>query len=328
MRRLAFFLLVASLCLSQQSSAGWQSRDSNYNIKVTAGGGGGYTGLGDLGLSQTVKGYWGVRAYNNAFSGSIFNLCDSSGANCANVTWTAGALGTMANGTGTCDNSGNICSVHTAYDTSGAHNCALSTTCDMVEDGAVATWPTIVMSCLGTSGPCLRFTSASNQRLHVGVSLGAGLWVSVAQPWNIVGVVRQLASGISSYFIGDQNGTGGGQYFINSHLKWFAGSGVLSITMSDAQNHSTIMSARGASSNSFTVIDGSLTTSSDAGTNAFGNNSNPIEMGNQRQDYINPFDGYVFELSVFDGSVFASGDYGAICHNQYLYYGSTFPTSC
>jgi hypothetical protein len=40
-RRLAFLLLAVCLCLSQQSSAFWQSRDSNYNTNVVAGGGGG-----------------------------------------------------------------------------------------------------------------------------------------------------------------------------------------------------------------------------------------------------------------------------------------------
>ena len=34
MRRLAFLLLTATLCLTQQSSAFWQSRDSGYNVNV------------------------------------------------------------------------------------------------------------------------------------------------------------------------------------------------------------------------------------------------------------------------------------------------------
>ena len=71
MRRplLIWCLLLAGICCIAQServSAFWQSRDSNYNKKVVTGGGGGYTGPGDV-VAATA--WYGMRAYTAAKAG-------------------------------------------------------------------------------------------------------------------------------------------------------------------------------------------------------------------------------------------------------------------
>jgi hypothetical protein len=76
MRKLLTFLIaLAALCFPTAAPAGWQSRDSNYDISIVSGGGGSYSGPGDTVSGATVF-YSCARVYSLAGAGTSTNLCD------------------------------------------------------------------------------------------------------------------------------------------------------------------------------------------------------------------------------------------------------------
>lgn len=99
--------LAGLLCLGQTRhvDAYWQSRDSNYNQNVASGGGGGYTGPGDIVSGASM--WFGVRAYNAAYATANSKLINverqSDSSTCDILAATGGGTGV----TGNCSTSGN-----------------------------------------------------------------------------------------------------------------------------------------------------------------------------------------------------------------------------
>ena len=148
MRRLAFLFLAASLCLSQQSSAFWQSRDSNYNQNIAASG-------PSCDATHGAAGAFITRANGNVVTGSIIttvltvtavtsgNLAVGQTLTGTGVTaaTTITSLGTGTGGTGTynVNNSQTVVSETITGGITAAYAAVYTTMiCGLVTDGV---WP-------------------------------------------------------------------------------------------------------------------------------------------------------------------------------------------
>lgn len=148
---IAWAFLLAGLCCIQQSSAFWQSRDSNYNLAISNGS---FQGVGDIVSGWTT--YYGMWAYSAATRGNpLLNVCNSTGGVdvlCADLSSdpTTGLLDAGIIGGITCP--GANCTVKTAYDLSGANKCS-SAPCNETQ-ATIASRPTLSASCVGGI-PCM-----------------------------------------------------------------------------------------------------------------------------------------------------------------------------
>jgi hypothetical protein len=180
---IAWALLLAGLCCVQQSSAFWQSRDSNYNIAISTSS---YQGPGDV--VSGAQEWWGLRCYNNAYSGNVADITDATTGNttgtrlqCSNGTVSAlvsASACTFVTGNAcvslatTCAVS---CNIEELYDQSGALQCS-SAACNMVQS-TNADRPTLALNCIG-SLPCAQG--------FVGVQINTTANItSISQPYTI-----------------------------------------------------------------------------------------------------------------------------------------------
>jgi hypothetical protein len=186
-RALAVLIFCVGLfCLSQQPRAFYQSRDSNYNINVTTGGG--FVGAGD-----TVAGaaaYWGLRAYTTATRGNkLLNVCNSTGGvdvGCADLfsDATTGILASATVSGITCP--GANCTVKIAYELTGNTGCIGGLPCN-VSQNTVATRPTLSSSCVG-SNPCIVCHGTTSALASGSVNS------STAQPYTLSSVAKRTGS--------------------------------------------------------------------------------------------------------------------------------------
>ncbi len=100
----------------------------------SAGGGGGFTGIGDT-LSG-AKAHWGTIAYSAATRGqAMFSLCDVAGANCSDASSdaTTGIVSSTQTRVNPCGSTLGVdaCRIHTLYDDSGANYCTGAAVCPM-----------------------------------------------------------------------------------------------------------------------------------------------------------------------------------------------------
>ena len=181
-------LLAGIICIAQSEhvSAFWQSRDSNYNIAIS-GGGGAYTGPANV---VSGASYWyGLFAYNSADRGNaLVNVCNSTGGidiGCADLfsDATTGALVSATVSGITCP--GINCTVKTAYDRSGANNC--SGPCNLTQ-ATVGARPSLLASQIGSLPALVCNGSAPSSLLLVSVTT-----LSVVQPFTISAVAEQTS---------------------------------------------------------------------------------------------------------------------------------------
>jgi hypothetical protein len=295
-------LLACLLVLCWQPAVAWPAHG-------VAGGGGGYTGPGDLSLSSP-QGWWGLRAYSTAWAdgthkavritrASDSQLCDvflNTAGGLGNVTSCSGAgsgaVATFCNAT--------TCTISKWYDQSGNSR-------DYVTGSGNPAL--LVFSCIGAL-PCARFDGTDYYELTA---------VTLSQPitFEVLGSRTGGAGATAALFI-DVGNNINVQYTASANTAgMYAGSTTPSATASDNAFHILQYDVNGASS-SFLV---------DATTTAAGSNPG---SGSWSTGWVfgavsgggAPVVGDFTEFGIWN-SAFQSS---TLCHNAFTYWGT--PTSC
>lgn len=291
-----------------------------------SGGGPPYAGPGDVVSGATA--WYGLRAYSLAKAGTkAINLCDNTGANCADIS--TGANGKLNNpgtlGANTCSST-NTCLIKTWYDQSGALACG-GAACDVTQTTA-ANMPSLTWSCLNGL-PCAVF---GGTQFNVAAATAAS-WTSGT--YSIVAIRTALftTAGIILTI-----GTTGGQTNLNfrqaaSTMQMFQGTaGQTVANITDSNYHAFQAIFNGASSN--------LMCGGTAGTNcsAAGTN-NAISPGTTATGASSiiclgagvstgacstgstPLTGQVTEAGMWAGTIFNGTQQTNMNANQYAFWG-------
>ena len=293
MRKLIVLLLTSSLI--SPAHAGQMSLLGAG--KASGGGGGGYTGPGDL----YSFGLWvGLKAYNVATAGTkAIELCDSAGANCADVNTDAVTGALNAPGTRGADNcnSVNTCTIRTMYDKAGgALDCVQATT---------ANRPTLNMTGGPGGGPAAVFVRASTQTL----TCGAGF--TGTQPFTYVALAERTGTTGSFNTV---LGSGGPDLLFNSSANGcgiYAGSVFVDTTHCADSTWHAMQGVFNNASSSF-YIDGN----SNSGTAGTAVTTSNYVIGNGIGGLL---DGRVSEVGVVTGD--KSANFGALNTNIHTRWG-------
>lgn len=311
MIRLAFAFLLA-LCVSAQAQL--------------SGGVGGFPGPGTAHSSVTYVGpgdvksgayaWVGLRAYNAAKAGTkAISLCDDTGANCSDISTnaTTGVLNAGGtHGSNNCDVTG-TCTIQTWYDQSGNTNCS-GTACDLTQ-ATNSKRALFIPNCLG-SLPCAAFSAAGAQEYFSANNITA-----LAQPLSISSVVIFTASPtgliMSDSSFNFQKAIAG-----SFNLRMYAGT-IRDTAISASTSHIIQSVYNGASS--AINIDGTRTALSTPGTAGLATvAAGKWSIGSAGSGAAN-YTGRLTETGAW-GVAFSSGDETAVCHNQFLFWGTA--TSC
>lgn len=209
--------LIVLLC-------GWQSRDSNYNKSVTAGGAS-YTGPGDVVSGATA--WYGLRAYTAAIAAAatqklinIRNIATSE--TCDVIVATNGGFGNVANCSGSssgdtvavfCAESSSSCAVTEAYDQTGnGINATQATAADQ---------PALTLSCVG-SLPCMTGTGSAHGWLS------SSAMTSITQP-DTISVVAKFTATNQTYVFTTNNGNQFLSHFTSAN-KYYCYAGATGLT--------------------------------------------------------------------------------------------------
>ena len=220
-----------------------------------------YQGPGDL--QSGAKAWWGLRAFSLAKAGNAaINLCDNTGANCADIATnaTTGKLnnpGTL--GSNNCATSG-TCLIKTFYDQTGVLACNAGTTACNLTQATVANMATLNYNCIN-GNPCAVFNGTS-------ATYASGNIPTIAQ-----------TNGVS--LLADQTGNTGATNVVISAgnlfefrsgqlAGYYAGTGTVTATgATNSHFHALIFTGAGASSAIY--VDGNATTGLNPGSTGFGN---------------------------------------------------------
>lgn len=288
--------------------------------------GGAYTGPADV-VSSPIYGY-ALRAISSAARGTAaINLCDNTGANCADIATNA-STGDLNNpgtlGANNCASTG-TCKIKTWYDQSGANSCGGSP-CNITQ-ATSANMPTLTVSCIN-SKPCAVF--AATQWLGSSAAAPAFASGTISAVTQRTGAFTS-AGGIIS--VGDATTQMNFNYRqVASTLQMFLGStGQVIGNISDSNYHALQAVFNGASSQ--------LVCGGGAGTNcSVGGTANSISPGTQASGApgtvcvgsqlsagacsgaSNPLTGQVTEVIGWT-TIFNATQYGNMTSNQYSYWG-------
>jgi hypothetical protein len=262
---------IVALCLiATGASSGWQSRDSNYNVSVSAGGT--YTGPGDV--VGNWNAWWGLRAFNGAYAASLGNIADivdtaTGAASCtiksnssgnADLTSLSCVGGTVSVTTFCTVTHAAGCSVKKLYDQSGASAC--SGACD-VSQATLANMPLLLLGSvtgLTSSRPAMSFNGSSQSLRNLSgptnaqpISFLATMYATSASA-----SIGMIAGGGTAELIGN-NGIGNDTIGVYSggavvgqaatHNNWFNAMGVCA----GASSHTTKNGTAGSTSNAGTA---------------------------------------------------------------------------
>lgn len=296
-------------------------------LGLTGASGAAYSGPGDVVGSATA--FYGLRAYSSAKRGTrAINLCDNTGANCADIS-TDLATGRLNNpgtlGANTCSST-NTCLIKTWYDQTGGTACGGSA-CDLTQTTA-ANMPSLTWSCINGL-PCAVFAASQfNTGTGTLASWTTGTYAAVSNrtgAFTSAGIIITL-------------GTTGGQTNLNfrqaaSTMQMFQGTAAQTVAnITDSNFHVFQAVFNGASSN--LMCGGTAGTScSAAGTNnaispgtaATGANS-IICMGAGVSTGAcavasTPLTGQVTEVGIWEGTVFSGTQQTNMNANQYAFWG-------
>jgi hypothetical protein len=308
--RILFALMLGLSVANAQSlipltgAGAWQSSPN-------AGGGGGYTGPGDLGIS-TVIAWWGLRCYSTSYTGNVADIWDAATGSTTETLLTCSAGGTINQTINALSVTCAVaCNVKTLYDQSGANNC--TTGCDLTQ-ATNANRPAYVQSCL-SGFACIQLTNANSPQLTTPnpsqIPLG-----QQNQPYTVSAVAERTATFTTDEKIFCANDGAFNLTFTNTTatIGGFAGS-VWSIAASNSAFHAIQWVANGASSVAY--LDGSSNAIS-AGTNAIVLN-NPFTIGWQHAG-SNYLSGNIQEVGVWFGT-FSAGQQSSMNSNQHTYWG-------
>jgi hypothetical protein len=201
MKRALFFLLIgAGLLAGIPAQAFWQSRDSNYNIAISAGAS--YTGPGDVVSGATA--WYGLRAYNAAYAAtpglSVNVRRASDNVACDFLVASSGGFGVT---TATCNSStqGGV-SYGTFVGSDGTASCTLAGTAAACTGASGTVHVNDVVTGTGLTQPCI-VASASNiaPTIEIAGTTNSCGTVSVAVTFTF-----QVAGFITEWY--DQSGNG------------------------------------------------------------------------------------------------------------------------
>ena len=236
------------------ASAGWQSRDSNYDISIS-GAAPSYTGPGDC-----VGGWltWvGFNAYSAAYANGTNNAADLVDTATGLTTYTAKMLSTGlwdAAGAAASTACATSCKVTKFYDQTGGTNHFTNAT--------LSSMPTIVFSHRGGLAD-LQWTASPASLLNAPT-------ITQAQPFSFVVFANRSPSAASSMnTIASNGGNTVLQFSSSANAFILFGGGLISATATDTNFHAFQGVFNGASPNSILRVDATETTgSSGAGTMA------------------------------------------------------------
>ena len=265
-----------------------------------------YTGPGDVVSGATA--WWGLRCYNNAYSGNVAAVWD-------------GATGNTTETLLTCSPGGTINQTVNSLSTTCAVSCVIATLYDQTGNSHDVTQatnsqrPTFTQSCLG-SNPCAAFLGSSTQLLKSAATIG-----TLTQPNTLAMVsIRTGAFTTKGAVFGDSTGNLAYAYSNTANqIAVYNGTNNATSAVSDSAWQSMIYILQSTSS-VFYLNAVSTTISGNPGTNSI---SGSAQLG--EDDYGDKMTGDLMELGVWN-SGFNSTQATNMCHNQYLYYGT--PTSC
>jgi hypothetical protein len=314
---LACALLLAALV---PASAGGGSRDSGYNVCVPfpCGGGGSYTGPGDVVSGATA--WYGLRAYTAAIAAAatqklinIRNIATSE--TCDVIVATNGGFGNVANCSGSssgdtapvfCAESSSSCAVTEWYDQSGNGNNLLQ--------GTAATQPTLVFSDIG-SLPGLRDNGSQGFATTTITSVTAATISGVAQRtgnftnFNVV----------LSTFPGSGNAAEWEFPSTTGNIDIYSGARITA-----AAANSVFHAFQAVPGTSGVInVDGTETTGNSGAAAA----STKINVFSNAQ--VSPssnLTGDILEAGMWGSTAFSSTQRANMCHNQFTYWGTA--TSC
>lgn len=285
------WLLLAALVAAWPAQAFWQSRDSNYNVSVSVAAS--YVGPGDV-VSGAVL-WWGLRCYNNAYSGNVADVYAPLDASHTLLTCSAGGVinQTLQSLATTCATS---CTVKTLYDQTG-NGYTLS-------NSTSAARPKLVLNAVGAN-PAMQFVSASDLHLTTGS-------FSQSQPYTY-SVVANSTSGASwQCLISDHDGNE--QLCYQSPKIQFASPS--NVTVSMTQNAWHAIQAVANSASGAIGLDGVWTASLNAGSTGISTTSEFMGSDNSG-DALN---GYEVEAGIWP-LAFNSTQASAMNTNQKAYWG-------
>lgn len=296
--------LVALFCLLPIAAyAGWQSRDSNYNVSIGGSPPPSYTGPGDI-----VSGWqlWvGLRAYSAGSAGSpSVNVCNPTDAACSDLSTDAATGALVITPIGGHDCSANDCTIKIWYDQSGAGSCGGP--CDMTQ-AIIVSRPLLITNCIGAL-PCARFAGGQLNANVAGLSQAQPLSISYAA--NRTGATSARGAVLASATGGQPNAG----FEPSANLVYiYAGGSIPTQAAADGSFHAVQNIFNGASSS--INVDGSSTGAVSPGTTGI---STGIFLGN---DGFNSFlTGDALEAGLANGS-FSGGDQSAINSNQRTFWG-------
>lgn len=277
-----------------------------------------YVGVGDVVSGFTT--YYALRAYTAAIAAAgtqrlVQVVGATSAVTCDVLVATNGGLGLTTNCTGGggdngqtaqtfCTVTSTSCTVEIVYDQG-------SLGANMV-NSVVAVEPTLVFNCLGTL-PCLTFLASATQVLR-------STWTAQAQPLNYTSVANRTGAFTTlSTVFGSGNSVQLGFNSAVSSIFIFAGTLVSETGHPDSAWHNVQETFTGASS--AINIDGTDTTGISVGTNGLSAGSSASNIGASGAA-SNFFTGSWAE-SGWAAGTWTSAQRGALCHNQYTYWGTS-----
>lgn len=301
MRRIFWFawaLLLCGVVCVQQSSAFWQSRDSNYNVAISAGAA--YQGPGDVVSGATA--YWGLRAYNVAYatgSNSAAVVCDSATflvCTTINILANGSFDKATASGSSSCVST---CVVKSLTDQTGNGNtmsCFSASVC-----------PTLTFNCYG-SLPCLTFANA--QTLSSSLNITSPLtYLAVTERTGNTGSFQASIAAPGNPFLG-----------FNSSANTVVWDPNALVTAAGNDNSSHALLGTYDNTTSILFADGVEM----SGVGSGGPSSGNIYLGSRNNTDLF-LTGNITEAAAYS-SVISPTNARLICHNEFSYWGTA--TSC
>lgn len=299
------FGLILSIVLWSTAAIGQNSLLHAGKIP-SGGGGGGYTGPGDVVSGALV--WYGLRAYSAATAGTkVANICNASDANCADINSTSGGNFDVTTATGSplnCGGAGGTCTVKILYDQIGGSACGGN--CDL-SNSTIANRPTLSFSCIG-SLPCMVFASASSQTIKRGAPNTFG---AQSQPFTI-SVVGFQTSNVTGGLLTASGGNG--TSFRSTPGVGLRATTDFNVSMANSTWYAIQGVANGASS--VLYINGTSNSGS-AGTSGYASGNNP-QFGND--DFSEFLNGKMVEGGIWP-SGFSGTQQSNMNSNQRTYWG-------
>lgn len=308
-------LLLALLCcqaaLAQSPLPGFPLGVFDNKAALSASsGGGGYTGIGDLGLSSPVA-YWGLRCYSTSYSGNVADVWDGATGSTTETLITCSSGGTLNQTIHTLATTCAVsCVVKTLYDQSGANSCS-SAACDLTQT-TNALRPTFSTACSVLTGAnpwCMVFNGTSQ---YLSISSGP----TQAQPFTFSAVARRNGGTTTIGQVLSNAGTNNipyiGFYSTSGQVIYSASANRLG-TFTEG-NWAPFEAAFNSAGSSELYIEGSLSTVSPGSVTMTG--AMGIGSGHLGSDYCNC---NITEAGIWGASLISS--FTAMTSNQRTYWG-------